>query len=42
MSSTCFEPRGFIISKTVYTHSFCMVCFSCIYVHSLAGGRLLT
>jgi len=31
-SSTCFKTHGFIIRKTVGTRSFCMVCFSCIYV----------
>jgi len=40
MSSTCFKLHGFIIRKTVCTLSFCMVCFSCIYVSSLAGGRV--
>jgi len=39
-SSTCFEPHGFIIRKTVCTRSVCTGCFSCIYVSSLAGGLL--
>ena len=38
-SSTCFEPHGFLIRVTICTRSFCMVCFSCIYVSSVAGGR---
>jgi len=39
-SSTCFEPHGLIIRKTVCTRSYFMLCFSCIYVSSLADGLL--
>ena len=39
-ASTRFKPHGFIIRKTVCTSRFCMVCFSCIYVRSLAGGTV--
>jgi len=31
MSSTCFEPHGFFVRKTICTCSFCMVCFSHMY-----------
>jgi hypothetical protein len=37
--STCFEPHGFIIRRTVCTCSFVWHVFSCIYVSSPAGGR---
>jgi len=37
MSSTYFEHHVFIIRKTICICNF-MVCFSCIYVSSLAGG----
>jgi len=36
-STTCFERHVFIIMKTM---QFCMVCFSYIYVSSLAGERM--
>jgi len=39
MSSTYFEHQVFIISKTISIFNF-MLCFSCIYVSSLAGGML--
>jgi len=39
MSSACFEHYVFIIRKTICTWSFFMLCFSCIYVSSLAGRR---
>ena len=39
-SSTYLEPHGFIMRKTICTSSFCMVCASCIYVISPAGGRV--
>ena len=38
MSSACFEHHVFITRKTVCTYNF-MVCFSCIYVSSLIGGK---
>jgi len=41
-SSTYFELQGFINRKTVCIRSFCMVCFSCIYVSSTAGGRVFS
>ena len=40
-SSTCFKTHGLIFRKTDGTYSFCMVCFSCIYVSSLALFHLL-
>ena len=40
MSTTRFEPRGFIIRTTICTSSFCVVCFSCTFVSSVAGGRV--
>jgi hypothetical protein len=48
MSSTCFEHHVFITCSSRVHHQedhlyiqFCvMVCFSCIYVGSLAGGRM--
>jgi len=39
-SSTRFEPHGFIIRKTICMHSFCTICFSCIDISRLAGGRM--
>jgi len=39
-SSICFKHHVFIIKKTISTRSFVMVCFSHIYVSSLAGGRM--
>jgi len=38
VSSTYFEHHVFSIRKTMYIRIF-MVCFSCIYVSSLAGGK---
>jgi len=38
--STCFEHHVFIIRKTIRTCSFYMLCFSRVYVSSLAGGRM--
>ena len=38
MSSTCFEHLVFIIRKTICTCIF--LCFSCIYVSTLAGGTM--
>jgi hypothetical protein len=41
VSSACFEHNVFIIRKTVCTCSFvCCVCLSCVYVSSLADGRM--
>jgi hypothetical protein len=40
MSSTCFEPHGCFITKTVCKRSFWPVCLLCIGLNSLAGGRL--
>jgi len=37
-SSKCFEHHVFI-RKTILYMQFCMVCFSYIYVNSLAGER---
>ena len=40
LSSTCFEHNAFVIRKIICTRSFIIVCFSCIYVSSLEGGRM--
>ena len=40
MSSACFKHHTFIIRRTICTCNFFMVCFSCIYISSLAGGRM--
>jgi len=39
MSPTCFEPRGFILRKTVVNEVFFYSVFKSIGVSSLAGGR---
>jgi len=36
---TCFQHHVYITGKTVCTCSF-LVCFSCIYVSGLVGGRM--
>ena len=39
VSSTCFEHHVFIIRKTICVCIF-NICFSCVYLSSLAGGRM--
>ena len=40
VSSTCFEHHVFNTRKTIRTCSLLWFVFSCVYVSSLAGGRL--
>jgi len=40
VSSTYFKHHMFIMRKASCTYSFCMACFSYIYVSILAGGRM--
>jgi hypothetical protein len=40
MSSVCFEHYVFIIRRTVLYMRFYMLCFSYVYLSSLAGGRM--
>jgi len=39
---TYFETHGFILGLTVGKSTFCMVCFTCIDVSSVAFGTVCT